>query len=65
MLAFGTLAFRLLRINPVPLLLLSAPKDKKENNLFGRHHIANTMAINESFVVPIFLFPPLIKTKVP
>jgi hypothetical protein len=55
--AFGTLAFRLLRINSVRLLLLSAPKDKKEKRSSCRHHIANTMAINEPFVVPIFLFP--------
>jgi hypothetical protein len=50
--AFGTLAFRLLRINSVRLPLLSDKKRKrkKTKDLFVVI-TPNTMAINESFVV--------------
>jgi hypothetical protein len=64
--AFGTLAFRLLRINSVPLPLLSAPKDKKGKRSFWssshRQHDGDQWVICRSYFL---ISHPLIKTKVP
>jgi hypothetical protein len=67
--AFGTLAFRLLRINSVRLPLLSDKKEKgKKRKIFlssSRPTRWRSMSHLSSYFLFLIFSPPLIQTKVP